>query len=77
MLKGAIEILNDLILQVKKASLRINIEKTKILTKEITKPLRTENGKIKIVHGAAICLEQLISYENGTEREINRRINLT
>lgn len=71
--------LKELIEEGKKAGLFINTEKTKILTKEIPEASKTKikigKDDIEIVDNT-IYLGQTISFENSTEKEIHRRINL-
>ena len=60
----------------KEAELTIDIAKTKILTKNTETDFLIDNQNIEKVTGI-IYLGQLISFENRTEKEVNRRITLT
>lgn len=65
--------LNDL---GKEAGLNINMTKTKILTKDLNSEIKIDGKKIETVP-EIIYLGQLITFNNRTENEINRRITLT
>lgn len=68
--------LKELTQKSREASSEINFKKTKILTNEkIPNSVRIENNTIEIVE-QTIYLGQLISLENNTRKEIQRRIVL-
>ncbi len=60
-----------------KAGLEMNLQKTKILkTNEQNIDIEIKGNKIEVVENV-IYLGQLISYQNKTTKEVNRRITLT
>ena len=70
------EMFNELTIESSEAGLEANIEKTKVLSNEL-KGEEVDLGSIKIQNVTeAIYLGQLISYEEKTKKEVNRRVNI-
>ena len=65
----------ELSLQSVKAGLHINFQKTKIMTNRIEIPVSIDGVEIQYVQ-EYIYLGQLISFHNGSDKEINRRMSL-
>ena len=70
------EMINEINKLGKQAGLNINMTKTKILTKNTETEIRIDNAAIEKVTEITY-LGQTIAFENGTEKEVNKRITLT
>ncbi len=70
------KMLKDLNEGEKKAGLNINLEKTKILSRNRETDILLDNQKLEKVE-EIVYLGQLVSFEKRTNKEINRRIGIT
>lgn len=67
------KMLNTLDIESKRIGLNMNLNKTKVMTNGVQRPIKLEDAEIEYV-SEYIYLGQTISFQNATAKEIDRRI---